>query len=227
MLPAVRDLALRLGADRDVRNAMIRLKQSGRMQQPGGAWRSFRASQSIDTARCAFDWRARTGPGGLLSVRDALTADGARLEVRLLGFRVDGAGGSAALWRGELMRYLAELAWAPDAILHNHALRWRTDGPDRFIVGAGQGDTETEIMLDLGSDGRIAGAFAPDRPRSPKPPFLPTPWQGRFTDYCRHGTRWLPFAAEVGWVIDGVEAIYWQGRLDKWTIEAATDRINS
>jgi hypothetical protein len=27
---------------------------------------------------------------------------------------------------------------------------------------------------------------------------------------------WLPFAAEVGWVIDGKEVIYWQGRIEHW-----------
>lgn len=164
-------------------------------------------------------------PAGVLSVRDALTASGGHLDVRLFGLvRLDGASGSAALWRGELMRYLAELAWAPDAILHNGTLRWRPDGPERFIVCAGHGDTAAEVMLDLDSDGRIAGAFAPDRPRSAKPPFRPTPWQGRFTDYRCHGTRWLPFAGEVGWVIDGVEALYWQGRLETWTIDARIDR---
>ena len=161
----------------------------------------------------------------MVSVRDALTTDGARLEVRLFGlFKLDSAGGSTTLWRGELMRYLAEMAWAPDAILHNHALRWRADGPDRFIVGAGHGDTATEVMLNLDSDGRIAGVFAPDRARSPKPPFRPTPWQGRFSDYRRHGKRWLPFKGEVGWVIDGVEALYWQGRIETWTIDAMTGR---
>lgn len=164
----------------------------------------------------------------MVSVRDALTTDGARLEVRLFGlFKLDSAGGSTTLWRGELMRYLAEMAWAPDAILHNHALRWRADGPDRFIVGAGHGDTATEVRLDLDSDGRIAGIFAPDRSRSPKPPFQPTPWQGRFTDYRCHGKRWLPFKGEVGWVIDGVEALYWQGRVETWTIDAMTGRDTS
>lgn len=221
MLPAVRDLALRLGAEPLLPKARVRLSQSGRMQQPGGAWRSFVARQTIETADCAFDWRARTGPFGALSIRDCLTSSGAALEVRLFGvLRLDHAGGSVALWRGELMRYLAELAWAPDAILHNGALRWRADGPDRLIVGAGAGDAAVEVMLDLDRDGRISGAFAPDRSRSPKPPYRPTPWQGRFSEYRRHSTRWLPFAGEVGWVVDGVEALYWQGRLETWAIEA-------
>lgn len=129
---------------------------------------------------------------------------------------------SSALMRGELMRYLAELAWAPDAILFNTTLRWREDGPDRLSVSAGVGETAAEVMLSLDNEGRIAGAFAPDRPRSATAPILPTPWRGRFSDYRRNGNIWLPFAGEVAWEIDGKETIYWQGRIDGW--EASNDR---
>lgn len=118
--------------------------------------------------------------------------------------------------RGELMRYLAELAWAPDAILFNTALRWREDGPDGLAVSAGAGETAAEVMLSLDNEGRIAGAFAPDRPRSATAPFLPTPWRGRFSDYRQHRGMWLPFAGEVAWEINGKEEIYWQGRVEHW-----------
>jgi hypothetical protein len=64
---------------------------------------------------------------------------------------------SSALVRGELMRYLAELAWAADAILHNSELRWRKDGPDTLSVSAGSGETASEVVLSLDSEGRIGG----------------------------------------------------------------------
>ena len=114
------------------------------------------------------------------------------------------------------MRYLAELPWAPDAILLNTELRWREVGPDELAVSAGVGESAAEVTLNLDSEGRIAGAFAPDRPRSATAPFLPTPWRGRFSDYRRHNGMWLPFAGEVGWEIDGVEETYWQGRIEHW-----------
>ena len=123
---------------------------------------------------------------------------------------------SSALMRGELMRYLAELAWAPDAILLNTALRWREVGPDRLAVSAGAGEIAAEVMLNLDTEGRIAGGFAPDRPRSATAPFLPTPWRGRFSDYRWHNDRWLPFAGEVGWEIDGKEDVYWQAQIKSW-----------
>ena len=60
----------------------------------------------------------------MISARDALRDREARFDVLALGvIPIARAEHSSALMRGELMRYLAELAWAPDAILVNTALR--------------------------------------------------------------------------------------------------------
>ncbi|PWJ87776.1 hypothetical protein C8D77_11466 [Mesorhizobium loti] len=216
---AVHDLALRLGVRPGTSRTTVKLKQTGRMKQKleATSWMSFTATQTISTSECAFDWRARFGPFGMISARDALKGGQGQLDIMALGvIPLARAEHSSALMRGELMRYLAELAWAPDAILLNSALRWREDGPDRLAVSAGMGETAVEVTLSLDGDGRIAGAFAPDRPRSATAPILPTPWRGRFSDYRRHGNMWLPFAGEVAWEIDGKEIVYWQGRIDRW-----------
>jgi hypothetical protein len=215
---AVYDLALRLGANPEMNRTTVNLTQTGRMKPVGAArWMSFSAKQTIATRECAFEWLARAGPLGMVSVCDALKDGEGRLDVSALGIvPISHAEHSSALVRAELMRYLAELAWAPDAILLNTALRWRADGPDKLAVSAGVGETAAEVALNLDSEGRIAGGFAPDRPRSATAPFLPTPWRGRFSDYRHHNGMWLPFAGEVGWEIDGVEEIYWQGRIEHW-----------
>jgi len=221
--PAVYELGLRLGANPEKNRSIVQLKQTGRLKQKVGAasWMSFTATQTISTRECAFDWRARAGPFGMVSARDALKDGEGRFDVMALGLiPLVRAEHSSALMRGELMRYLAELAWAPDAILLNTALRWREDGPDKLAVRAGSGETAAEVMLSLDSEGRITGAFAPDRPRSASAPFLPTPWRGWFSDYRQHGSMWIPFAGEVGWEIDGKEVIYWQGRIESWETQS-------
>ncbi len=215
----VYDLALRLGADPKSNLSTIKLAQTGRMKRSLDVetWMAFTASQSIATRACEFDWRAKAGPFGVISGRDALKNGEGRFDIMALGLiPIARAEHSAALVRGELMRYLAELAWAPDAILQNAALRWRVDGQDTLAVSAGSGETASEVVLTLDSDGRIDGAFAPDRPRSASAPILPTPWRGRFSDYRLHNGRWLPFAGEVGWEIDGSRRIYWQAQLKAW-----------
>jgi hypothetical protein len=124
---------------------------------------SFTATQTISSRACLFDWRARVGPFGMILARDVLTESEGQFDILAFGvIPIARAEHNSALMRGELMRYLAEIAWAPDAI------------------------------------------------------FLPTPWRGRFSDYRQYESRWIPFAGEVAWEIEGKWEIYWQGRLKSW-----------
>lgn len=218
---SVYELALRLGASPDADPRSVRLTQTGRMKTrlDARSWMPFTATQTIAAHACAFDWLARVGPFGMISARDALAHGEGRLDVKALGFiPLARAAHTPALMRGELMRYLAELPWVPDAILHNAALRWREETPDTLHVSAGINDTVSDVVLTLDSEGRIAGTYAPDRPRSVTAPFLPTPWRGRFSDYRRCHDRWIPFQGEVAWEIDGKEIVYWQGSLTSWEL---------
>jgi hypothetical protein len=129
---------------------------------------------------------------------------------------------AAALTRGEMIRYLAELPLAPDAMLHNHELAWREIDAATIAVTAGSGDTACEVVLGLGPDQRIISAFCADRAASATPPFAPMPWRGTFADYRQQNGRWIPTAAQVGWVIDGKEDIYWKGRIGNWAPSPAS-----
>ena len=221
---AVYDLAMRLGALPEGAHSTVTLTQTGRMKRKLGSasWMDFSAEQTILPATCGFEWRARFGPGGIVSVSDGLRDGVGRLDVNLLAIiPLARTVRTSALTRGELMRYLGELAWAPDAILSNADLRWREDGPDTLAVGAGTGATAVEVTLGLDRDGRIATAFAPDRPQSAVDPIRPTPWQGAFSDYRHHLGRWLPFAGEAAWEVGGTAEIYWQGQIATWAVSAA------
>jgi hypothetical protein len=214
---AVYDLAIRIGAKPDDNRTGVKLTQTGRMKRnlDTQSWMTFNATQTISNLASEFDWLGKFGPFGMISARDALEHGEGRLDIMALGVvPIARAAHTPALVRGELMRYLAELAWAPAAILLNTTLRWRVEGPAQLAVSAGENETASEVILSLNSDGRIASAFAPDRPRSATAPFLLTPWRGRFSDYRLHKDMWLPFAGEVAWEIAGKEVLYWQGRIE-------------
>jgi hypothetical protein len=180
----------------------------------------FTATQRIDFQRPAFEWRARTGPFGLLSVCDALKDDEPILEVKMLGIRIVSASPNPGTTKGEIMRYLAEMAWVPDAIMQNEQLHWRVLGRDTLSVAYEAPSARGEVQFSLDSDGRIASVYAPDRPRKEGAIFVERPWHGHFSDYRRHGGRWLPFAGEVGWEVDGETFVVWRGELTSWVIEA-------
>jgi hypothetical protein len=218
---SVADLADRLGAGHTGGRSVVSLTQVGGMRnEPAGREMKFGARQRIELHRPEFEWRARTGPVGCISVTDALRGDEPQLEVRAFGFiRIAVITGGAPATKGEIMRYLAELAWAPDAIVQNPHLTWSVVDDRTLEVGYGSGSARGEVALTLDRDGRIESVFAPDRPRKEGAGFTERPWRGRFFDYRSHAGRWLPFAAEVGWTIGGSDFVAWRGELTSWSLE--------
>lgn len=216
--PAVIALADRLGAWSNC-GSTVALSQSGRMRASADVpWQAFKAVQSISLTKCAFDWRARSGPFGMIRIEDALIDGAGRLDVRALGLvPLTRVPPSDALTRGELIRYLAEIALAPDAILQNADIRWRDEGDDRLIAGAGSGATAAEVVLTLDGEGRIGEAFVPDRGALVDGVTVPKPWRGVFLDYRHHNGVWLPFFGEVSWGGPDGEWVYWQGDMKSWS----------
>lgn len=221
-LPAeVRDLAMRLGANEIAVAGQTVLRQDGEMKLSltSPRWHCFTARQTMAVTSCSFDWHARFWPFGYLSVTDALQAGRGQLDVTAFGLiPLVRSAPSVALTKGEMLRYLAELPFAPDAILHNHALVWRVIGANQIAVSCGPSILQAEVVFALNADGRVASATATDRPRSTKPPYLPTPWRAEFSDYRHQQSRWVPFAGQVAWLIDGGEVPYWRGVLSDWAM---------
>jgi len=119
------DLARRLEAFGCRGGRLVRLTQSGEMRlRPGAKPLAFTARQTIALAEVRFFWRALFRVSGLpMQVVDYLIDGQGGLQVQLLDLLpvVRHKGGSA-MFRGEAMRYLAELMWAPDAMLVNPQL---------------------------------------------------------------------------------------------------------
>lgn len=222
--PATLALALRLGADPACAFSAVGFTQAGHMKLSlkSSLWLPFRAHQTMSVRSCEFAWNARFMPLGYLAVTDALVGGIGRLDVSAFGgLPLVRAKASAALTRGELIRYLAELPLLPDAMLHNHDLAWREIDASTIAVAAGAGDTACEIVFTLGQDQRIASVFRADRATRASPPFTPMPWHGEFGDYRQQGGRWIPSSAQVGWMINGKKCLYWRGRIKDWTTKTS------
>lgn len=216
----VRALAARLGAQACPDASTVTLTQHGSLRDgPLDRWRRFTARQRIRLQETGFEWRASMGPFGAISVVDALADGVPRLEVKLLRcIRLARVSDSDAAAKGELIRYLAELPWAPDAILANHGLAWTVVDEATIRVGAILGTVHAEIEFTLDPEGRVQSASARDRPRWEGNGFVERPWQGRFSDYRQHRRRLLPFRGEVGWILDGHAFTAWRGEIDDWAI---------
>jgi hypothetical protein len=215
---AVAELALHLGADRqDPRNVVILRQKGGLRQGKDDRPMSFTARQEITLSEPGFTWRARCGPAGMISVHDYLTGSDGGGAVRLLGLvPLARSRPSPALLKGEIMRYLGEIAWAPDAIVRNPALTWRSIGSNQLAVAAGEGGARGEVTLILGDDGTIASIESDARPRQEGSTIVERAWWGRFSNYERREGRLIPLRAEVCWVVDGEELTVFDCRITSW-----------
>ena len=213
------DLVKRLGVKNRSCARRVTLTQLGHMRLGRKARHSrFRARQMIDVGETEFEWRASFGPFGGISVTDVYRGGAGSLDVRLFNLIRLAHMAGPAFAKGEIMRYLAEIAWAPDAILLNRSLVWSIIDDRTLMVAAGTGAGYGSVRIDLDDEGRIGGIFAPDRQFTEGKIVEERPWSGQFLDYRRCLGRWLPYGAEVGWTIDGQAQKYWRGAITSWTV---------
>ena len=193
----------------------VRLRQRGRMwPRPGARALSFDAVQEIDVRRVAFRWRARFGVGPLrpLAVVDALDGGRGRLEGRVAGLRAFRSDGPE-ITRGEAMRYLAELAWAPPALRLNPALEWTEADPFDADVATSTAGGRAAVRLGFAPSGDLLAASAADRPRADGDAVVPTPWRGTFRDHAELGGLRVPRRAEAVWELPQGSFVYWQAEV--------------
>jgi hypothetical protein len=148
-------------------------------------------------------------PGADVWVRDTYALGAGSLRAAVLGLvTVADMRDTAASARGELMRYLAEAAWYPTALLPSQGVRW--EGIDDASARATLCDGTTTVTLEFrfGTDGLIAAVWAASRPRSATES---APWLCRINDYeLRAGMR-VPLQGEVEWELPSGPAPYFQG----------------
>jgi hypothetical protein len=73
----------------------------------------------------------------------------------------------------------------------------------------------TAVSLDFrfGPDGLVESVFTPARGRDVDGRSVPTPWQGRFSEYDERAGMRIPLAGEVEWLLPEGPQVYWRGRL--------------
>ena len=186
-------------------------------------WLEFTSSQRVVVARPGFDWdaRIRVLPGLAFRVHDAYVAGEGILTARLLGLPVVTLRGTPELARGELMRFLAEAAWYPTALLPSQGARWTPVDDAHASVEFVDGDTRASLTFRFGPDGLIQAVRAEDRGRMVKGRIVPTPWEGCWSHYVERDGMRVPLEGEVAWILAGGRKPYWRGRVTMLEYEYA------
>jgi len=187
-------------------------------------WKPFTSTQRVVTSRPGFDWDGRISmmPGLPVYVHDAYVAGEGILHAAVLGLvSMADLRGTGEMAQGELMRFFAEAAWYPTALLPSQGVRWDPVDDRSARATLKDGDLTLTLLFHFEEDGLIDTVRAEARGRTIGAKMVPTPWQGRFWNYAvREGMR-VPLEGEVAWLLpEGVKP-YWRGRITSVTYEFA------
>jgi hypothetical protein len=187
-------------------------------------WKPFRSHQRVVMQQPGFVWDARIalGPGLSVRVHDAYLAGEGVLIASLLGLvRVLKMGSSPELAHGELLRFFAEAAWYPTALLPSQGVQWEPVDDTSARATLTDGGTTVTALFCFNPEGLIESVRAEDRGRAVENEMIPTPWEGRWRKYeTRNGMR-VPIEGEVAWMFPDGPKPYWRGRITDITYEFA------
>jgi hypothetical protein len=188
------------------------------MSETEEQWKPFTSMQRVILQRPGFVWdaRIRMAPGVSVHVHDAYVAGEGILKAKLSGLlTVMEQPPSAELAHGELMRFLAEAAWYPTALLPSQGVLWRAIDEHRATATLTDGSTTVELLFHFDSRGLISSVYSEGRYREADGVMIAMPWEGVFWDYeMRHGML-IPLQGEVRWLMPDGPAAYWRGRIER------------
>jgi hypothetical protein len=166
--------------------------------------------------RPGFVWDARIAmlPGLAVHVHDAYVAGEGILHAALSGLvPLADLRGTPELAEGELMRFLAEAAWYPTALLPSQGVRWEAVDEVSARATLREGDVTLTLLFRFGADGLIETVRAEARGRTVQGAVVPTPWEGRWWDYVERDGMRVPSQGEVAWLLPEGRKPYWRGRV--------------
>ena len=117
------------------------------------------------------------------------------------------------------MRFLAEAAWYPTALLPSQGVHWTPVDDRHARATLADGDMRISLTFSFGTDGLIEAVRAEDRGRMVKGKTVPTPWEGRWNQCVDRDGMQVPLEGEVGWILPEGCKPYWRGRVTRLEYE--------
>lgn len=184
----------------------------------GEFWRPFDSTQRVITARPGFLWngRIRVMPGLQVAVHDAYVDGEGLLEPSLLGLvSLMRLHDRDELARGELMRFLAEAAWYPTALLPSQGVQWTALDDHRAMATLTDGPLSVSLEVGFDARGMIHTLRAEQRSRMVDGVAIPTAWEGRMSNYAVRDGLCVPLEGEVAWLLESGRQAYWRGHIQQ------------
>jgi hypothetical protein len=184
--------------------------------ESGEQWSPFTSVQRVVTRRPGFVWDARIAmfPGVAVRVHDAFVAGEGLLHASAMGlFTVADLRGTPEVAQGELMRFAAETAWYPTALLPSEGARWESVDDRSAKLTLRDGPTSVTLLFRFDAQGLVASVRSESRQRAVAGGSVATPWEGRWSDYELREGMLVPMRGEVAWMLPEGPKPYWRGQV--------------
>ena len=188
----------------------------------GEQWKPFTSGQRIITRRPGFLWDASMSmlPGVVVRVVDSYIAGEGLLRAAVLGlFTMADVHGGGEIGRGELMRWFAEAAWYPTALLPSEGVRWEAVDERSANATIVEGPVTLTLLFRFNDAGLIDSFRAEARGATVGKETVMLPWEGRWSDYRAHNGMTVPFTGEVAWMRPEGRKPYFRGTVTSLTYE--------
>ena len=192
------------------------------MSPTGEQWKPFTSRQRVVTRRPGFLWDAKISmlPGVTVRVVDSYIVGNGLLHATVQGlFTVADMRGDGEIARGEFMRWFAEVAWYPTALLPSQGVRW--EAVDDHSANATMVDGPLSLtLLFRFNDAGLMGSFrAEARGGMVANEMVMAPWEGIWSNYQTRDGVQVPFTGEVAWMRPEGRKPYFVGTVTSLTFE--------
>jgi hypothetical protein len=159
-------------------------------------------------------------PGLSVRVVDSYIAGRGLLHAALLGlFTVAEVSGGGEIARGEFMRFFAEAAWYPTALLPSQGVRWEAIDDRSANATIVDGPLTLTLLFRFNDAGLIDSFRAEARGGIVGEKMVMAPWEGNFTNYQTRDGVTVPFTGEVAWLRPEGRKPYFRGTVTALTYE--------
>ncbi|MEO6210050.1 MAG: DUF6544 family protein, partial [Gemmatimonadaceae bacterium] len=167
----------------------------------GEQWKPFTSTQRAVIHRPGFLWNGSVAmlPGIAAHVHDSYIAGVGTLHAAILGlFTVADVQGGGEIARGELMRYFAEMAWYPTALLPSQSVRWAAVDDHSANATLVDGPISLTLLFSFDDAGLITSVHADARGSGVGKDMVMLPWDCSVSNYQLRDGMMVPTRGGAG-----------------------------
>ena len=202
--------------------ATVNLTGTFNLSATAEQWKPFTSWQRVVTRRPGFLWDAQVSmlPGLPVRVVDGYIAGEGLLHAAVLGlFTVADLHGGGEIARGELMRFFAEAAWYPTALLPSQGVRWEAVDDASANATLVDGPLTLTLLFRFNDAGLIDSARAEARGAMVGREMVMAPWEGSWSNYQERDGMTVPITGEAAWLRPEGRKPYFHGAVTSLSYE--------